>query len=152
MKPNRVKITEQEYIERNIPVGPWLTILKDYEIVEKVEGSEHLRVSEGGIYYANERTNHLNFSSTGVILKKSPFEIFETPEEKAMFDLLKEGDRVGFSISAPFASPCVPYWHLEGEHLDEDKYLMLYVCDIRSVLASDKKQIKEIMKRKVKNG
>jgi len=130
-----VNITGKEYEKQYIPFGGFLFIAKD------LASTKH-----GSIYIPEKvRSDHSKYTSTGVIVAKSPFKNFEDEREQYMMARLKKGDRVGFGTTVPLYSPSPPFYQFDGD--DRETYITIHVKDILAVICDTHEKWIEFMER-----
>lgn len=130
------KVTGAEYEKQYIPLGGFVLIRKDM-VPEK---------TSGGIIIAEKtRDDHSKYTSTGVIVKLSPYKNFEEDHDYYVRKHLKEGDRVGYSGTVPLWSPSPPFYKFEGD--DKEVYLTIHMRDILCAICENEEKAQEFYSR-----
>lgn len=119
-------ITDEEYIKEFQPIGVWLLVEKDV-LPEKT--------ASGLILAPKGRQDSLRFSGTGIIRGKAPSQwgVFEQSHDKYWMDVLKIGDRVGFSVQTPIMSPAPPQWQFASGGGESMKFIQITATDVTGV-------------------
>lgn len=130
------KVTGAEYEKTYIPFGGFILVRKDV-LPEKSSG--------GVIITETIREDHGKFTTTGVVVKKSLFTMFEDDLDLYIFNKIKIGDRVGFSGTVPLMSPSPPYYQFNGD--DKETYVTIHIRDILCVICETEEETNDMKKR-----
>lgn len=133
-----------DYAEQYIPLGAWLLVEKDM-LPEKI----------GSLYVPTRaKDTTVKHTSTGIIVQKSPFILFENTWEEYMYSALSVGDRIGFGATIPLLSPAPPTYNFEGDDTGGVRFVTLHVTDVIGVFCYTPEERSAFLERfrRSKNG
>ena len=117
-----IKVAGEEYEKQYFPFGGFLFIRKDMPPTKT-----------GRLYTPpSVRESHAKWSSTGIVVRKSKFRVFEDAYEEYIWTILKRGDRIGYNTTVPFYAPSPPHYEFQGD--DKEVYQTIHLKDVVGVI------------------
>ena len=137
METRSEKKTENQFRHDYIPCGAWILVEKDSppKQVGKILIPDRVR----------EKTT--NWTSTGLIVSKSPWKKLQDEWEDYVYPLYRVGDRIGFSATVPLMAPMPPCYIFEKEKTDDARYITLHITDVLCILCETEEKRAEFLGR-----